>query len=244
MPTSAGGRKESKSQPQTISIRCGQCSTAIDAPVSKIGQTVRCPDCHSPIPVQPKVVKKRTGSANDALQTRKAHRALDSSPDSFGFSCSLCGTRLYANESLIGTKLACPDCHSEVLVRKGPAAVGSGSVVTPPAAVGDKDDLRLEDVAERPTYQPTDRGKMSTRDMQILKRPQQKQADQEDADIPSSDSSPLPDQDPSRPAAGRLKRADFEAACPECHARLGLRAEQIGKIVRCGDCHHKFMVRP
>ena len=38
--------------------------------------------------------------------------------EEFRFTCKICGTYLYANESRVGTKTQCPDCYSEFLVPK------------------------------------------------------------------------------------------------------------------------------
>ncbi|HUE74089.1 MAG TPA: hypothetical protein VMP01_24625 [Pirellulaceae bacterium] len=64
--------------------------------------------------------------------------------------CRLCGTRMYARPEQIGTKIRCPDCHSdnEVLAVQTPAAI----VRTKPAEAGD--DFALSDPGQRPAYRP------------------------------------------------------------------------------------------
>ncbi len=240
VPTPTRKQETRPPKPQTISVRCGHCSTAIEAPISRIGESVLCPDCHAPIPVERVETKRATANESDASQTRKAHRSLNGSVDSFGFSCSLCGTRLYASESQIGTQIACPDCHSQVEVLKHPRAAGSLGGISPPRLL-DHDEISLEEVSERPMYQPTDTGKVSTRDMQVLRRPEQKSTGDSNETGPSSPDMPTNEE---RGQSVLAKRADFATVCPQCHARLGLRTDQIGKVVRCGDCQHKFMVRP
>jgi DNA-directed RNA polymerase subunit M/transcription elongation factor TFIIS len=64
--------------------------------------------------------------------------------------CRLCGTRMYARPEQIGTKVRCPDCHSdnEVLAQQPPAAKAAA------APVDAGDDFALSDPGQRPAYRP------------------------------------------------------------------------------------------
>jgi DNA-directed RNA polymerase subunit RPC12/RpoP len=277
-PPVAKPKPKPKPEVKTISVRCGSCSTAVDAPVSLIGKSVRCPDCHASIPVRAKKAESQSSTGRDVEATQRAHRGLGNSTQSFGFSCTLCGTRLYAEQSQIGKELTCPDCHSDVRVPTPTRSAPKVDVVPPPENSNEAD-FNLEDVSERPKYQPTNRGKVSRSDMEMLERasalaptsptsptnpPDASPAfppDPEESRLTSSatpaarqgpptqspptQGPPAQDSTQGRPTTRKPKSGvTLAAVCPHCHTRLGFREVQIGKRVRCGDCHGEFVVKP
>lgn len=272
---------EPKPRKPTISLRCGSCKTLVDAPVSLIGKSIRCPDCHSAILVtEKKSEREHTSSGDDHATTQAAHRGLGSSSQSFGFPCRLCGTRLYAEESQIGSDVTCPDCHSAVRVPPPNRTKPKAEITPPTEESSDDGEFRLEGVFERPKYQPTDQGKVSRDDMDTLQGSGLAPPPSSTPRLPDpndSPTSPVPSaaprartspasespssESPSRgapptqthaappsapPTAPRPRQngVTFAAVCPHCHTRLGFRDDQIGKRVRCGDCHGEFVVKP
>lgn len=65
----------------------------------------------------------------------------------FSVVCVICGTRLDVNDSLIGKKIKCPDCHNAVEVRTPPPERRRAPVHTAPDAPDD-DDFGLGRVSE------------------------------------------------------------------------------------------------
>jgi hypothetical protein len=65
--------------------------------------------------------------------------------------CKLCGTRMYAKPELVGTKVRCPDCHTENIVPE-PRAPAARS--RPAATQNPDDDFALSDPGQRPAYRP------------------------------------------------------------------------------------------
>ncbi len=65
--------------------------------------------------------------------------------------CKLCGTRMYARPEQVGTKVRCPDCHSEneVLATQTPVA----KTVSPPS-LDAEGDFTLSEPGDRPAYRP------------------------------------------------------------------------------------------
>jgi hypothetical protein len=65
--------------------------------------------------------------------------------------CKLCGTRMYAKPEQVGTRVRCPDCHSEnVVVAQQVAAASSRNA----PSLDDAGDFALSDVTQRPGYRP------------------------------------------------------------------------------------------
>lgn len=261
---------------ETIRVRCGHCRTPLDAPKSKLGQSIQCPDCHSPVLVKAAAADAPgQASRRDKDATERAHRDMGGTVDSFGFPCSLCGTRLYAEARQQGTEVTCPDCHSHVKVPAPPVRTAPVPTTTGGAAVAppdDDEDFQLEDVAERPRYRPTDRGKVSSADMEALqrsnvpvpsatqppaaatagptaaadpaerKKPERKKPEQPAAPQPTAP--PTSGTATEKKSGPKRDGVTLSAVCPHCHSRLGFRDDQIGKRVRCGDCHGEFVVKP
>lgn len=65
----------------------------------------------------------------------------------FSVGCVICGTRLDVNDSLIGKKIKCPDCHNAIEVRTPPPDKRRKPVHAEPAAI-DEDDFRLSQVTD------------------------------------------------------------------------------------------------
>ncbi len=69
----------------------------------------------------------------------------------FSVVCVICGTRLDVNDSLIGKKIKCPDCHNAIEVRTPPPERRRLSVPTAPDAPDD-DDFGLGKATEPTTF--------------------------------------------------------------------------------------------
>jgi hypothetical protein len=65
----------------------------------------------------------------------------------FSVTCAICGTRLDVNDSLIGKKIKCPDCHSAVEVRTPHPDKRRDPIHVKPAALDD-DDFGLSNATE------------------------------------------------------------------------------------------------
>ena len=65
-------------------------------------------------PADPNTIRLEDDPAMDAAPKKKP--VLESDYE-FSLACQICGTRLDVNDSLIGKKVKCPDCHSPIAVR-------------------------------------------------------------------------------------------------------------------------------
>jgi DNA-directed RNA polymerase subunit RPC12/RpoP len=243
-----------KERADSIHVRCPSCQTAVDAPRSQLGKTVTCPDCHTEMKVRDKKTAVTENSGRDQAATSRAQRSISGHTDSFGYACSLCGTRLYAHVSQIGTEGSCPDCHSSTLVPAPSKTPVSKPGTITPSPSNDGGELRLEEVSERPRYQPIDTGKVSRKDLAFL----QEQASPVGLENATAAVTPLPQHGatgaaasgdgasgvlPAAPASSPASARGFAVPCPHCGERLQFRQAQSGKRLRCGGCSGEFVVR-
>lgn len=66
--------------------------------------------------------------------------------------CKLCNTRMYARPEQVGTKMRCPDCHTENEVPAPKTAAPAAA--SKPAALDDQADFVLSAPPQRPAYKP------------------------------------------------------------------------------------------
>jgi hypothetical protein len=56
----------------------------------------------------------------------------------FSLNCHICGTRMHLDDSYVGKKIKCPDCHTHLDVREPPPGSRTEKAETPPARDGDE----------------------------------------------------------------------------------------------------------
>jgi DNA-directed RNA polymerase subunit M/transcription elongation factor TFIIS len=101
---------------QTIRIYCKLCGTMMYASDSQIGTKLTCPDCETKtiVPARPKPVPTPPSLPSTFEGSTTFHLAGTIPPPITGLLipvvCSLCGTRMYAEENEIGGFKTCPDC--------------------------------------------------------------------------------------------------------------------------------------
>jgi len=76
----------------------------------------------------------------------KKKRVIESDYE-FSVACVICGTRLDVNDSLIGKKIKCPDCHNAIEVRTPPPDRRRAPVHAAPGAC-DEDDFGLAEATD------------------------------------------------------------------------------------------------
>jgi hypothetical protein len=76
--------------------------------------------------------------SDDTYPAKKKKQVLERNYE-FSVVCMICGTRLDVNDSLIGKKVKCPDCHNAIDVREPPPEQRREAVHTNPTAVDDDD---------------------------------------------------------------------------------------------------------
>ncbi|MDR0338567.1 MAG: hypothetical protein LBI18_15960 [Planctomycetaceae bacterium] len=126
----------------TIRVYCKLCGTMMYASDAQIGTELTCPDCETktivparpkPIPVPPPLPLTFEGGTT--------FRLADSAPPSANSSlipvvCSLCGTRMYANENEIGAFKTCPDCGRQTEIKSVPKSEHIQPVIVPNGGYG------------------------------------------------------------------------------------------------------------
>lgn len=107
---SASGRKTSPSQqPKDNTVRSQSPNIeSIDSDI-RLAPLEPRPNSQSPLLV---------GSLEELMLQSQTAEQPPPEPveEEFAFPCKVCGTRLYAHRSRVGTKTRCPDCFSEFLV--------------------------------------------------------------------------------------------------------------------------------
>ncbi len=154
-----------------------------------------------------------------------------SSIASFGFTCSLCGTRLYAVSG--GDLVPCPDCLTDNIAPEAPnepkRQVASETETT--ANSSENDELTLEDAVERPAYEP-----IANRGVHTLEQINAAGADEDSA--PSASSAGSAPSKPSSETAHKSQTVDdaFNYACPKCGDTIAVTTRQVGVTYECPKC--------
>lgn len=124
----AGEAPDSTGFGSLIPVLCGLCGTRLYARPGQVGTEMTCPDCGTKtrVPEPPKRVvlpppppgafegASTFGVAGEPESRLAPREAL------VPVVCSLCGTRMYARESEIGSVKVCPDCGRETEIKSVP----------------------------------------------------------------------------------------------------------------------------
>ena len=144
-----------------IIFPCPQCKSRLLARPDQAGQSILCEECletviipeisvtngdastpqttpaREPAETAPTPVKVPEPAAEEDSpqpQQTDSSRTETVIPQSFGILCAVCGTRLYAHQSQIGSRIPCPDCYATTKVRS-PKPVKQKKPKTPAAQV-------------------------------------------------------------------------------------------------------------
>lgn len=91
-------------------VLCPHCKVRLTPRADLCGKRITCPHCKQPL-ILPEAPPKQTPPPE------APSKPTDEVPELIPVICRLCNTRMYAEPKQIGTKLRCPDCHVETLVR-------------------------------------------------------------------------------------------------------------------------------
>lgn len=160
----------------------------------------------------------------DRLATTAPVKPREITEPQFAVVCPLCHTRLYVTHRQMGTLVRCGDCHSEFAVEAPREAPQPARFQVEDADV----EFGLEEVAERPKYQPLTRGEVTREQLDELER--------------RAESYPELEEKPAAPASSKAPAFDFEVVCRHCGSRIPARESQIGQKIQCNDCHSQLMV--
>ena len=142
-PSPEVGRAVTPTGPKII-FPCPQCKSRLLAKPDQVGQSILCEECletviipevsvtnsaasapqetpaKKPAETAPHPVKvPEPAAAEDSQQPQQTDSSRTETvlPKSFGILCAVCGTRLYAHQSQIGSRIPCPDCYATTKVR-------------------------------------------------------------------------------------------------------------------------------
>lgn len=178
--------------------------------------------------------------------------------ESVDVKCPLCGSTFAATPHSEGSRVTCPECHSQVKIA-GPAASSSddfdwlqlesdlpavaaaSSTAGPPKPMAAAPDIFLDpprdefDIPDLPPAPPL----AGSRPAVVPP------LSEEDLDALSGFSH---DED-QRPAPVKVVREQpagdiFRVKCPICESLTYAKLNQVGKQIRCGDCHSTITVPP
>jgi len=127
-----------------ITFDCPQCQSCLLAGPDQVGQSILCEECLETVRVPAMSVSDSTAAVPSEIPEEPAApepsplaNAVDPAaeinaqqppttendrtetviPKSFAVVCAVCGTRLYAHQSQIGSRIPCPDCYATTKVR-------------------------------------------------------------------------------------------------------------------------------
>jgi len=127
-----------------ITFDCPQCQSRLMAAPDQVGQSVLCEECLETVkipalpvtqsttttvsaspqeqetptaPASPTAVDPAAETHPQELSEAENDRTETVIPKSFAVICAVCGTRLYAHQSQIGSRIPCPDCYATTKVR-------------------------------------------------------------------------------------------------------------------------------
>ncbi len=83
-----------------FAVACPSCGVGLKVGDSDLGTQRDCPKCGAGFMLPTLTEARRLAEAKRQARAQ------------FGFSCRLCGSRLYAMPQHIGRKMKCPDCHA------------------------------------------------------------------------------------------------------------------------------------
>lgn len=132
--------------------------------------------------------------------------------------CPLCRSPLAIHEHQVGTTVRCLDCHTEFEAQRK-----ASETPRPKPSVADFE-IALSDPVPTPRYQPSLADGVTAAELY----------------------GDLPVEGPPATSASVSRRPTNEpqlaVVCPLCRTRLYVTERQVGRQVRCGDCHTEFSV--
>ena len=117
-------------EPKPFRFSCRLCGTALFATEEQIGTLVPCPDCETKTKVPPQTITSKTlpsppsafedAAVYELANPLKTGANEQSHKNLVPVICRLCGTRMHADESLIGQSKTCPDCGQTTEIKYVP----------------------------------------------------------------------------------------------------------------------------
>ncbi len=258
----------SRSDHASVRFPCPRCFARLKASATQAGTRRRCPQCQwvFDVPTEDRGVEPHevygfshgTPSSPAAEQT---YIAVD---------CPVCGTRLAATEDQVGQRMACPDCHTEVVVPAAEAGPVEDRQRPPDVSVEgyalsdevDADESRRGPRAADQTYIPVTCPLCDTLmkvaenqvgrevvcpDCQvptIVRRPAEAPAAKKPIDAGQGGEYGLREQS-DRPAASSPEFSSLTAVvCLRCGTRLHVAADRVSEEMACPDCDDVMIVAP
>lgn len=142
-------------------------------------------------------------------------------PSSFSVFCPQCKAPIQAKSYQVDTRITCPDCLEEFVI-----------------TIPEKADVGTELDAEDPFADLFSQADGVTRETSDPLLDLEGDSDHGHLVTPGLDIDEIP-----VPATSRDEPYDFSVACPLCGTRQDTVSEQIGRKLRCPDCHSTFVVR-
>jgi len=126
------GVRQPASDTTWIAAVCPTCGSRLYGTAEQVGVTLKCPDCHGSVVLSPSAspevvdhVSQRAAALGE-YAVRAARSPVPEAPVAeldaawVEVKCSHCGTRLHPSRSLVGRKIACPDCNTRLVVPPAP----------------------------------------------------------------------------------------------------------------------------
>ncbi len=249
----------------TIPFHCRLCESLMRGSRAEVGTEKTCPDCGTKTFVPPPKkaeAKAVVGAAAEAELEEYGVSAPNVAVDSdIPVVCSLCHSRLMASADQVGTKIRCPDCGAETVV-KPPSPDKAGAIM---GAMTENGNASADYTVNAPSPQapapapaPTQlilgcpmcgrkvgaSTKLAGRDVAcpecgtLIHVPQQK---------PSATPPPTPaaaKTPTQKPPQAIEKVVHIGVDCPRCGTRIHATDRQVGKKVPCPDCDTPITIPP
>ncbi|MBC8875500.1 MAG: hypothetical protein H8E44_39240 [Planctomycetes bacterium] len=157
---------------------------------------------------------------------------------SIRFECSSCGGRVKVPPGQAGQKCQCPKCSAEI--------VAPGEADQQPARSGQviEDDFFAEDFVAQPAPAPIQAPTQtqSQEKAQYRAEPDAPPAQESPASQPSESKTSRQAPRKSSSAVAQTQQQEFGIECWLCGTRMYATLDQVGKKVKCPDCHSMVMV--
>lgn len=243
----------SQTEPEYVTVVCPVCATRMYATEDRLGQTMNCPDCDSP------VVIRRSEKVTDKESPRPAvteeyalYQGEGQPPPSdhevyqtyIPVVCPVCQTRMLATENEVGQELTCPDCDTRV--RVPPLAVKEPVEQAPRSQ---EERLDAYDVAggAPAAVSPDGAGGAPVRGEDTGKMPVPPDGPPGGTGLPPVQGKSTPGGTGVPPVQGKkpvppAKQALILVVCSVCHTRLHATADEVGHEILCPDCYTPLIV--
>ena len=266
----------SKREVVTIPFDCRLCGTLMHGTNAQVGKELTCPDCGTKTAVPPPKIVSPKAVVGAAAGADLSEYGLSAPNVSTGtvvpVVCSLCNSRLMARPDQVGTKIQCPDCGQQTLVKPPPpdrtgAVMG---VIAEGRTTGNEYEVHTPP-SKTPITQPAHTRltlscsmcgsniETSTKFVgsdvtcpdcgTIIRVPQQPPpVPQQRPPVPKQ-RPPVPQQRPpvpKQPAQTRPQKkvVQIGANCPRCGTRIHATDRQVGQKVPCPDCNSPITIPP